>query len=159
MKSRSILLLVVFVLFSVIVSCEKSDDTIYNSEVSNYDKEILALINQHRAKKGLKKLVHNNVVWKYANEHSKNMANRKVKFGHGGFNLRIQKINTEIGGNGSAAENVASGQTTAKSVVATWLNSSGHRKNIEGNYQLTGISAIKSKQGTWFYTQIFITKK
>jgi uncharacterized protein YkwD len=40
-----------------------------------------------------------------------------------------------------------------------WLNSPGHRKNIEGPYNLTGIAMAKAKDGTMYFTQIFINKQ
>ena len=47
----------------------------------------------------------------------------------------------------------------AKQVVNMWLNSDGHRKNIEGNYNLTGIGVVKGKDGALYFTQIFVNKK
>ena len=47
------------------------------------------------------------------------------------------------------------GYASAESVVNAWLNSSGHRANIEGNSTRTGVSAVKSSDGVWYYTQVF----
>lgn len=40
---------------------------------------------------------------------------------------------------GMWAENIAYGYTTPESVMAGWLNSVGHRANLEGNYSAIGI--------------------
>jgi len=53
------------------------------------------------------------------------------------------------------AENVAAGQPTAQSVMTAWLNSSGHKANIEGNYTHIGIGVAKDQNGSKYYTQIF----
>jgi len=42
--------------------------------------------------------------------------------------------------------------------VNSWLNSSGHKKNIEGNYSHTGVGIAKNQYGTLYFTQIFVKK-
>lgn len=62
----------------------------------------------------------------------------------------------------AAAENVAYNRGYTDPVakaVEGWLNSSGHRRNIEGNYNLTGIGVAKNSQGAYYFTQIFILKR
>jgi len=39
--------------------------------------------------------------------------------------------------------------------VSGWLNSTGHRNNIEGNYDLTGVGVAKSSDGKYYLTQMF----
>jgi uncharacterized protein YkwD len=125
------------------------------STASAYDDSILSLINDHRRSIGKPALGKNQVIWEQANIHSQNMASKKVPFGHDGFDARIATIRAALGSGGSAAENVAMGYTSAESVVTGWLNSSGHRANIEGNSTRTGVSAVKSSDGVWYYTQVF----
>jgi uncharacterized protein YkwD len=36
-----------------------------------------------------------------------------------------------------------------------WLNSSGHKANIEGNFAHISIATIKDSQGRYYYTQLF----
>jgi len=113
------------------------------------------LINAHRASIGKPALQKSQVIWEQANAHSRNMASGAVPFGHDGFSARIAAIRAALGSGGSGAENVAMGYTSAAAVVSGWLSSSGHRANIEGNAARTGISAVRSGSGTWYYTQIF----
>jgi len=40
---------------------------------------------------------------------------------------------------GWRAENIAAGQSSAREVVNTWINSSGHRANMLGNHQYIGV--------------------
>lgn len=122
---------------------------------TGYDNQILALVNDHRRSIGKPALVMNQVIWAQANAHSQNMASRTVPFGHDGFSARVAAIRAELGPGGSAAENVAMGYSTAESVVNAWLGSAGHRANIEGNSTRTGVSAVKSSDGVWYYTQLF----
>lgn len=120
-----------------------------------YDDDILRLINDHRRSIGKPALAKNQVIWEQANGHSRNMASGKVPFGHDGFDARIATIRAALGSGGSGAENVAMGYTSAAAVVNAWLGSAGHRANIEGSATRTGISAVQTGTGTWYYTQIF----
>ena len=121
--------------------------------------EILMYVNMHRAEMGLKPLVMNNVISKGAEDHSKNMASGKIPFSHINLDERVAKINKQLKQESTAwAENVASGRNTAKGVVDMWLKSPGHRENIEGNYNMTGIGIAKSADGSMYFTQIFIYK-
>ena len=57
------------------------------------------------------------------------------------------------------AENVASSQgypDAAAEAVRGWLGSAGHRKNIEGPYDRTGVGVARSATGEVFFTQIFV---
>jgi len=125
------------------------------SSPTAYDDEILTLINDHRRSIGKPALAKNQVIWDQANGHSRNMASGRVPFGHDGFDARIATIRAALGSGGSAAENVAMGYSSAATVVNAWLGSAGHRANIEGNSTRTGISAVQTSTGTWYYTQIF----
>jgi uncharacterized protein YkwD len=58
----------------------------------------------------------------------------------------------------ASAENVAYGQLSAQAVVKGWINSAPHRKNMEGNYTLTGIGLYKDRKGVIYFTQIFLRK-
>ena len=117
--------------------------------------QVLSLINDYRRSIGKPALVNNQVIWDQASGHSKDMAAKIVPFGHDGFEARIAAIKAALGSGGPAGENVAMGYDTAQAVVTAWLNSSGHRANIESNATRTGISAARSNGGDWYYTQIF----
>jgi len=121
--------------------------------------EILRLVNEYRAKKNLPALQTNPTIAAAARKHSKDMAARRVGFGHGGFDNRIDKLLHGIKGAYAGAENVAYGSRSAEAVVKLWINSKGHRKNILGKYNLTGIGIARSKDGTLYFTQIFIASR
>jgi len=120
------------------------------------EKDILYYVNQHREELGKPPLKLAPVITVEAIDHSKDMAKHKVSFGHDGFEDRVAIINRKLKPYHSVGENVAYGQLSAEKVVQLWLKSPGHRKNIEGDYNLTGIGVSQSKDGTIFYTQMFI---
>ena len=122
---------------------------------SAYDDEILRLVNDYRRSIGKPALERVPVIFQQANGHSVNMAAGSIPFGHDGFDARIAAIRAAIGGSSSGGENVAMGFNSASAVFNAWLGSAGHRSNIESNATRTGISAVQSKLGVWYYTQIF----
>jgi|SRR5450631_3436950 len=116
--------------------------------------EILQFVNEDRKEHGLSPLELNAVESSLAGQHSRNMASGKVKFGHDGFNKRAKAIQKALGGT-VFGENVASGRMTAREVVDGWLKSPGHKKNIEGNFTITGIGYASNNKGEIYFTQIF----
>lgn len=118
--------------------------------------EILRYVNEHRMGMGLQPLKMNDFISQVAGKHSSNMASQKVPFSHDGFDKRVTTINKQIKTANAWAENVAYGPRTARAVVDMWLQSPGHKKNIEGNYNLTGIGIARSGNGDMYYTEIFV---
>lgn len=129
--------------------------TVYSGTAS-LENEVLKVINEYRAAKKLAPLKQNSVLIEEARNHSHNMATMKVPFSHDGFQTRAQHIEGKLRYVKNIAENVAYGQPTAKEVVKDWLNSPGHKKNIEGNFTETGIGIASNSKGILYYTQIFI---
>ena len=118
--------------------------------------EVLKYTNQFRRSHRLHALEMREDLNAIARKHSEDMAKGKCGFGHGGYHqreLQVQKIiKVEYG----MAENVAYGATTAKQVVSMWKGSSGHRKNMLGNYKFIGIGTARDKRGSIYYTEIFV---
>jgi uncharacterized protein YkwD len=48
---------------------------------------------------------------------------------------------------------------TVRSAVSGWLGSRGHRENIEGRYDLTGVGIARDARGAYYYTQILVKRK
>jgi len=122
------------------------------------ESKILADVNKHRAEMDIGSLKDNKILDEAALQHSRDMASGKIPLGHSGFNERMAKLMKELAPANACAENVAYGANTADEVVDMWLHSPGHRKNIEGNYNLSGIGIAEDKNGRKYFTQIFIKK-
>ncbi|MEB3181224.1 MAG: CAP domain-containing protein, partial [Nostocaceae cyanobacterium] len=136
-------------------------DTNPSQSDAQLEQAVFSQINQHRQSKGLAPLTLNATVSNQARQHSQNMAGGKVPFGHDGFEQRITTIRKEITVV-SAGENVAFNRGASdpvKQAVTGWLNSPGHRRNIEGNFNLTGIGVSRNSKGEIYFTQIFIRKQ
>ncbi|WP_259015849.1 CAP domain-containing protein [Emticicia fluvialis] len=116
-------------------------------------------VNAYRATRHLKPLRLMPQITDEATTHSLNMAMGKVRFGHGGFDKRVARLMKTISNANASAENVAYGQLSAKEVVKEWIKSPGHRTNIEGNYNLTGVGIARARNGNLYFTQIFINQR
>jgi len=123
------------------------------------EQSILDEVNAYRATKRLKPLQMVSLISEAALKHSKDMGSKKVAFGHDGFDSRMDKVMGKIENANACAENVAFGKFTAQEVVKRWIQSPGHRKNIEGTYNLTGIGVARGKDGYPYFTQIFINQR
>jgi uncharacterized protein YkwD len=131
------------------------------TSIATLEQKVFVQINQYRATKGLPPLTSNATIAQQARIHSQNMANGSVPFSHEGFQQRFQTIAAVIPLM-SMAENVAynSGYSDPVTVaVQGWLKSPGHKTNIEGNYNLTGIGVAKSRTGAYYFTQIFVRRR
>ena len=91
-----------------------------------------------------------------ARSHSEDMASGRRSFGHGGYEQRESKVKKMIQPYKGMAENVAYGASDGKGAVEIWKNSSGHRKNMLGDYKYIGIGTARNKRGIIYYTQIFV---
>ena len=120
----------------------------------NIEIEILNQINTHRKSIGKPALSFEENIQQLCRQHAQSMAAGQTAFGHDGFQQRSDRLLRQLGGSG-IAENVAQGQRSALEVVSSWLQSRGHRRNIEGDYNLTGIAVEKDANGANWFTQIF----
>ncbi|WNZ24986.1 CAP domain-containing protein [Leptolyngbya sp. NK1-12] len=130
-----------------------------NSSMATLEQSVFQQINQYRQQRGLAPLTRNATINQQARQHSQNMANSRT-LSHNGFSARIQTIGKTIPYR-AAAENVAYNagfSNPAAQAVNGWLKSSGHLRNIMGNYNLTGIGVAKNSQGEFYFTQIFIRR-
>ncbi|CAM2975483.1 CAP domain-containing protein [Legionella worsleiensis] len=126
----------------------ESDTTIENA--------ILVHINQYRQLHGLNPLKMDSRIVLEAKRHSADMAHHKLPFGHKYFNNRIDRLHRQIKESNAGAENVAFNYKDAEDVVKNWLRSPGHKRNIDGNYNLTGIGIARDAHGKMYFTQIFL---
>ena len=120
------------------------------------------LVNEHRTSQGLKPLAFNPDISAIARHHSRNMASGRVGFGHGGIESRRQEIVAFIAQAG-VGENVAANNGESSRAgdmaVTDWLESPGHRRNIEGSYELTGVGVAQGPNGMYHFTQLFVRTK
>ncbi len=118
-------------------------------------------INEHRLSIGIPALAWNDTVADVARTHSRNMAEQRVPFSHDGFDERFEQLNTSLRLS-TMAENVAvnSYVDPVTTAVRAWLNSNGHRVNIENPvFTETGIGIVEGIEDEYYLTQLFIKRR
>ncbi|MGX1949752.1 CAP domain-containing protein [Streptomyces sp. CB02115] len=113
--------------------------------------EVLALVNQERAKVGCSPLSTSAPLTSLAQNFSEDMAAR------GFFDHTDPDGDTpwdraaQAGVQGLGAENIARGQADAQAVMEGWMNSEGHRANILNcDYKTIGIGVHEGSGGPWW---------
>ena len=145
--------------FLVFFSLQAHSQTIEQiSSEAKLQQSVLDFVNRYRKTKGLRPLTMMPLITAEALKHSKNMSDGRVAFGHDGFDGRADRLMRQIELSNAIAENVAYGKFSAQEVVNRWIQSPGHRKNIEGKFTLTGVGIVRRADGYLFFTQIFINK-
>lgn len=131
------------------------------ADLNSLEKSVYQKINQYRKAKKLPPLKLSSAISQQARKHSEAMAKGEVPFSHDGFDNRIKAIAKSLKYR-SAAENVAFNQgypNPDQQAVEGWIKSTGHRKNMEGDFDTTGIGVSKNAEGEYYLTQIFIKRR
>ncbi|MCD7893163.1 MAG: CAP domain-containing protein [Erysipelotrichaceae bacterium] len=124
--------------------------TVTANETYSYAYEVLNLVNKERKAAGLSTLTMDKSLLTSAMTRAKETS---IYFSH--TRPTGVKYYTAISKNGSSAENIAAGDTSASAVVTSWMNSSDHKANIlSSKYQSIGIGCVYVN-GTYYWTQLF----
>ncbi len=156
MKMR--LHLVISVLY-VLVASSCSKEAILNTDIPKaenavqVEQELLGIVNIHRASLGYSKLQFSVVAYEYANKHTDYMI-AKGSISHDNFSARASSISSETDAE-FVAENVARNYSTADEAFKNWMDSSSHRKTMEGDFTHTAVSVKKDTAGNFYFTQLF----
>lgn len=127
---------------------------ITNYSYNDSELETMKLINDYRLSIGLNALEKINHISFKCEEHNKYMiANNVVD--HNDFTSRSNNIVSVLGAK-KVGENVAYNYKTSEAAVRAWLDSPGHKENIEGDFTHFGLSVTTDpKTGKKYYTNIF----
>lgn len=146
-------------ILALLISCSALFASQSDGHIEQLEKQLISLINAERQKNGLKPLQQQHTLTKVAREHSQNMADKKVDFGHDGFDDRFDKVKhlgvRKFGENVAYSYNVKNPLQTA---VTGWMNSKGHRENILNDFSETGMGIAFDKKGTFYVTQLFASR-
>jgi uncharacterized protein YkwD len=119
---------------------------------TGWEADMLARLNQERAKRGLPALCLNKKLSAAAQGHSADMARNKQMTHTGSDGSSVGQRATRAGYTWSGvAENVAAGQASVSEVMRDWVNSPGHYNNIIGRYKHVGFAGEQSR----YWTQVF----
>ena len=155
----SLLFLAAFSCAQTLPSRAQTNDPEFRKQV---EKEAFLLVNQYRKENDFPPLAWDDAIANTARAHSKDMASGDSDFGHDGFSERIAHLKETKPGIGGAGENVLYSSDLndiATRAVQMWLHSPHHLKNIRGDYNYSGLGVWQDKDGTMYFTQIFLKIK
>lgn len=148
-----------------IVAVTYNGFTTENNTTYAVERRVFDLVNNERIKNGRRPLVWIDQAAVAARDHSENMA----EFGYFSHtDLQGKQIANKADKYGLSdwreiGENIAwlSGAADpATSVVESWMNSTGHRENIlNSRFRESGIGLSKTKNGKYYFTQVFVLRK
>ena len=126
-----------------------------DAAVTQYEQEVIRLVNEIRAQNGLSALTYNWELSRVARYKSQDMVdNRYFSYTSPTYGTPFQMIRSFGLSYRSAGENIAYGQRTPQAVVNAWMNSSGHRANIlSSSCTQIGVGYVANGH---YWTQMFI---
>jgi uncharacterized protein YkwD len=131
-------------------------------DLAGIEREVLARVNRYRKSEGLPELEPDARIAEIARGHSREMALGRTGFGHGGFKGRTQAVASRVPYK-RVAENVSRNSRDPSEIPAVaverWIDSRGHRRNIEGPFAMTGVGAALGPDGSVYLTQLFVAPR
>ncbi|MDQ0351625.1 putative YkwD family protein/spore coat assembly protein SafA [Alkalibacillus filiformis] len=130
------------------------------TEVKSIEDEVIRITNEMRQQHGLQPLKSDWQLSRVARYKSRDMRDQNY-FSHQSptygspFDM-IEQFNVSYR---RAAENIAAGQQSPRSVVDSWMNSQGHRENmLDPNMTHIGVGYAEGGQYRHYWTQMFIAR-
>jgi uncharacterized protein YkwD len=131
------------------------------AELGTLERRCFDLTNGHRKRKGLAQLVRNGDLDEIAREHSRDMARRQA-LDHGGFDRRKKAVMAALAYQ-SFGENIFRSTRKLDEIpdraLESWVRSPAHRKNLEGDYRVSGMGAARGEDGRTYLTQLFVKEQ
>ena len=131
-----------------------------SNHYQSIEQQVVNLVNAERAKAGLKPLKADWELARVARFKSEDMRDNRY-FDHNSpiYGTPFQMMKSFGINYRSAGENIAAGQTTAESVMKSWMNSPGHKKNIlSPTFTHIGVGYAKGGSYGHYWTQQFMSK-
>ena len=120
---------------------------------STIESELFEMINNYRTSIGLNKMEFESTTYYYAGVHTNYMIENGIT-SHDNFSERAENISKRTSAV-FVAENVARNYDTLEAAFEAWLDSPGHRQNLEGDYDYSAISIRPNSNGDLYFTQVF----
>ncbi|WP_306120027.1 MULTISPECIES: CAP domain-containing protein [unclassified Roseitalea] len=102
-------------------------------------RKALGQINDLRRSQGLDPVRPDRAAERAALDAARTMA-RRGRMEHGDFLTRVRRNGVD----GGAAENIARGQPDVETVMTVWIRSSGHRRNMLGDFSGLGVAVARN---------------
>lgn len=131
-------------------------NALQRSEDHQFEQQVLDLVNRERARAGLAPVAYDRRLDLASERHNAQQAATR-RMAHDGIGDGTPGERIRAAGYGGAwGENVATGQLSPAQVVAEWMASPGHRRNIlDPSYRLMGVSYTTGTDGRTYWAQSF----
>ena len=121
-------------------------------DIEEFREEVIRLTNIERENAGLDPLVEDSTAMEYAQIRAEELSEN---YSH----VRPNNQSASVDGL-YFIENGARGSTTPRAVIDLWMNSSGHKATLLGDYNdygnLTGVGCYVDDTGTFYWAQVFV---
>ena len=138
---------------------QKDDSTAVNPLIlGDYEKQVVALVNEEREAEGLPALKVNTRLSEVSEAKAEDMKDNNY-FSHTSptYGSPFDMIKLYGISYSSAGENIAKGYQTPEAVVKGWMNSEGHKENIlNASFTEIGMGYVSASDGTTYWVQDFI---
>ena len=136
-----------------------------NVNVASLERQAFVLVNKKREQNGLSSLEWSDQLEAVARLHSDNMAEYQF-FSHKGLDNKYvsqRADDAHVGSWRSIGENIAfmrGYKDPVEEAVDLWLDSPSHRHNLmDPNWKESAIGVGVSQDGSFYFTQVFLTRK
>ncbi len=148
------------------VERKSAEDAVVSADKnSSLERQAFDLINQQRAKLNLELLTWSDDVANIARIHSQNMANFNF-FSHSDLNGLMVNDRADVCGVKkwqAIGENIAYNRgynNPVEFAVERWMQSVSHRENLlNSRWKESGIGIAVTKDGTYYFTEVFLVRK
>ena len=137
-------------------------DAAWGQNNATFASEVVSLVNQHRQALGLSALGVSPTLTASAQWKSAHMAYYQYMQHDDPAPPVARTVSDRLAACGypmtniAWGENIAEGYQTPQDVMNAWLNSPGHKANIENaSFRAIGVGAVQSSSGAWYWTQDF----
>jgi uncharacterized protein YkwD len=137
-------------------------DASWGTPDTSFASQVVSLVNQHRQALGLSTLGVSPTLTASAQWKSAHMAYYQYMQHDDPAPPVARTVTDRIAACGypttnvAWGENIAYGYQTPQDVMTAWLNSAGHKANIENpSFRAIGVGAVHSSNGSWYWTQDF----
>jgi uncharacterized protein YkwD len=147
---------------AVIGNCTR--DAAWGAPDTTFAAQVVTLVNQHRQAMGLSTLGVSPTLTASAQWKSAHMAYYQYMQHDDPAPPVARTVSDRLAACGYPTvnigwgENIAYGYQTPQDVMNAWLNSAGHKANIENSsFRAIGVGAVRGANGYWYWTQDFGT--
>lgn len=147
--------LFVYKILGITIESKQVDNKIKLRQNSEFELEVLLLLNGYRKSKNLSEFIIHDSINFYCYEYNRYLIDNHKIISHYGVVERLERLNQIIDAN-SSAENLAFNFDNPIEVVDAWIRSKSHNAILLApHYTHVGISVEENEKGKKYYTNFF----